>query len=316
MTLTVVMYHYVRRMVDGCRPRLNVLETGDFIGQLDYLERNYRIIGADRLVSALRKELPLPERAALLTFDDGYREHAETVMPVLRDRGLSAVFFPAVQAVSERKLLDVNKIHYVLGSIDRPDPVVEMIEAAVSANTGRPDVLDLEVYRQRHRVANHLDSAEVCFVKQMLQYGLPADLRPGLVDTVFRQVIGRAEANVADELYMTEAQARDLVAAGMTVGNHGYSHEWMHVIAPEAQRREVDLGLAFMDRIGAGTSDWMMCYPYGASNESLLEILRAKGCAAGFTSRRGLADLDGSDPLLLSRLDTNDLPKTVNQLRS
>jgi len=52
----------------------------------------------------------------------------------------------------------------------------------------------------------------------------------------------------------------------------------------------------------------MMNYPYGGWNESLLGILRRKGCTAGLSTRVAVADLDRDDPLLLPRVNTNDLP--------
>jgi hypothetical protein len=80
------------------------------------------------------------------------------------------------------------------------------------------------------------------------------------------------------------------------------------------QDREIGRALDFMRRIGAPTRDWIMCYPYGAHDPGLLEVLRRHGCAAGLTTRTDLADLaeGGDDPLLLPRLDTNDLPKAAD----
>jgi hypothetical protein len=45
-------------------------------------------------------------------------------------------------------------------------------------------------------------------------------------------------------------------------------------------------------------------------NESLLKIIRQKGCGLGLTIEVGLAELGEIDPLLIPRLDTNDLPKS------
>ncbi len=309
MIVTIVMYHYVRRAAESPCPRLNALDTGHFLGQLDYLIRHHTIIGGQQLVAALRHGRPLPERPALLTFDDGYLDHVRTVLPILQRHRVPGVFFPPARAVSERRVLDVNKVHYVLATVENTAPVIAMIESFVATHAGRPDILDPAEYRRRYGVPNRFDGAEVNYVKRMLQLGLPADIRSGLVDAIFREVVGRDEAAVADELYMTEDQVRALVAAGMTVGSHGYAHEWMDSLDPADQEREVDLGLDFLDRVGVDRRDWLMCYPYGASNGSLLDILRRKGCAAAFVSRPGLAELDDDDPLLLARLDTNDLPK-------
>ncbi len=65
-------------------------------------------------------------------------------------------------------------------------------------------------------------------------------------------------------------------------------------------------------RVGYDTENWVIGYPYGAYNDSLLRILRQRGCRAGFTTEVRVADIDHDDPLTLPRLDTNDLPKRAD----
>ena len=60
--------------------------------------------------------------------------------------------------------------------------------------------------------------------------------------------------------------------------------------------------------VGAPTNNWVMCYPYGAYNDTLLRLLRDRGCAIGLTIRVAVANPGTDDPLALPRLDTNDLP--------
>lgn len=67
-----------------------------FRGHLDFLDRNgYRTIGADPMLSVLRREVPLPTRTVMLTFDDGARNLYEVVFPELRARGHVGVAFIA-----------------------------------------------------------------------------------------------------------------------------------------------------------------------------------------------------------------------------
>ena len=53
---------------------------------------------------------------------------------------------------------------------------------------------------------------------------------------------------------------------------------------------------------------------YGGYNDSLLSILKIKGCIVGLTTNLGIADLENDNYLTLPRLDTNDLPKNSNDL--
>ena len=51
-----------------------------------------------------------------------------------------------------------------------------------------------------------------------------------------------------------------------------------------------------------------MCYPYGESDETYRALLKQNGGALGLTIQAGLVDPAVDDPLLLSRLDTIELP--------
>ena len=95
----------------------------------------------------------------------------------------------------------------------------------------------------------------------------------------------------------------------MYIGSHSFDHLWMDTQPANVQSSELDASLRFLVGIHGASKDWGFNYPYGAYNDSLLGLLKAKGCKFGVTTVQGIADLDSEDPLLLPRLDTNDLPK-------
>ena len=82
-SITIVMYHYVREKAFSRYPELKALEMSNFISQLDYLQNNYVLIGVDDVMLYLQGYAALPERACLLTFDDGYLDHYLNVFPEL-----------------------------------------------------------------------------------------------------------------------------------------------------------------------------------------------------------------------------------------
>jgi peptidoglycan/xylan/chitin deacetylase (PgdA/CDA1 family) len=65
-----------------------------FRAHLDLLLRGgYQFVGADELLRFLETGAGLPRRPVLLTFDDCYRDLAESALPLLRERGIPAVAF-------------------------------------------------------------------------------------------------------------------------------------------------------------------------------------------------------------------------------
>ena len=43
-------------------------------------------------------------------------------------------------------------------------------------------------------------------------------------------------------------------------------------------KQEIDKSIEFLKSIGSSTDNWAMCYPYGGYNQSLIDILKRKGC--------------------------------------
>ena len=69
--------------------------TSKLVAQLSWLERNgYRPVSVDDLLAARDGRKALPDKAVLLTFDDGYESFYTRVLPILK-----AFRFPAVLAL-------------------------------------------------------------------------------------------------------------------------------------------------------------------------------------------------------------------------
>lgn len=306
--LTIVMYHYVRPIRGSRYPNVKGLEFEGFRRQLDHLEANFRIVDAREVVAAARGEATLPENACLLTFDDGYRDHFDHVLPELAKRKLTGAFFPPVRAIVGRKMLDVNGIQFMLEKCgDEVAPLIADLDAAARAR-GVSDA-ELAEARRVHATPGRYDGPDVMYVKRMLQHVLPEAIREDIVVELFERHVGMDEAAFVDELYMTADDAREMVAAGMTLGSHGDRHVWFDREPRESQARELDASLGFLGSIGVPAEDWIMCYPYGGYNADTLELLAERRCGLGLTTRVGTARM-GKDPALeLPRMNTNDFPQ-------
>jgi len=81
--LTVISYHEITDPKDALTPAYAVSPTM-FVRHVDWLRNNgFEFVGIDQVIAASRGGRPLPERAVLLTFDDGYRSVAENAWPML-----------------------------------------------------------------------------------------------------------------------------------------------------------------------------------------------------------------------------------------
>jgi peptidoglycan/xylan/chitin deacetylase (PgdA/CDA1 family) len=304
------MYHFVRNLEHSRYPEIKALRVNEFREQLAYIQRHYSIIRMQDLIAALEApQNTLPPRPLLLSFDDGYRDHFSCVFPLLDEKGIQGSFFPPAVAILEHKVLDVNKIHFVLASVGDKSKIISAIFSMMDEAKNLFHLEPKEKFYQRIAQPNRFDPAEVIFIKRALQRELPARLRSEVLDRLFAEFVTHDEAAFAAELYMCPDQLSCMRRHGMYIGSHGFNHLWMDALDAPGQESEVDKSLEFLETLGCDTEKWVMCYPYGGCNKSLVTILRRKGCRVGLTTNVAIADLRSENPLLLSRLDTNDLPK-------
>lgn len=311
--LTIVMYHYVRDLESSRYPDIKGLDVRAFREQVEYLARHYRVVSMESVLDALAGDPDaLPSRAALLTFDDGYLDHYTTVLPILSEYGMQGSFFVPVRAIAERRVLPVNKIHFVLASESDKRRIVRSIMDELGRLRADHELESDEAYWKRLATPTRFDDAEVVFVKRMLQVELEEGLRNRIVDRLFAEYVGIDEKAFAGELYLTRDQIAQLARSGMHVGCHGYEHYWLSRIPRAQQEAEIDLALDFLATCGLDRARWTMCYPYGDHDRGLVGVIRDRGCRLGLTTRVDVADCRRDDPFELPRLDTNDLPKAAD----
>lgn len=305
-TVSIIMYHYVRNLRASRYPEIRGLDLALFRQQLDFLAAHFRFISCGELLEAASGGAALPERSVLLTFDDGYIDHYTNVFPLLKQRGIPAFFSMPGKLLAEQKLLDVNKIHFILAST-AVEQLLPMVCERLDFYRGReyPIPGNEELYRKLAH-PNRFDPAEVIFIKRLLQVELPEALRGRIVDDLFAACIGLPESAFAQELYMSLDQVRLMQREGMTFGIHGYDHYWMNRLSPEALVQDVKKSLEVFD--GIVPEDWVCCYPYGSHSDMVVEQVRRLGAVAGLGTEVRPARLGEDDLFRLPRLDTNDFP--------
>jgi len=91
--LRVLMYHKVNDIPDNP----TTVPVSRFDEQLAQLgELGYEVVDLDAVLDYYALGTPLPLRAVLITFDDGYRDIIENALPVLQRYGFPAVIFVPV----------------------------------------------------------------------------------------------------------------------------------------------------------------------------------------------------------------------------
>ena len=306
--LSIIMYHYVRPIADSSYPNIKGLEVDGFKRQLDYFQENNSIVSAEDVIDASYNSKKLPANPVWLTFDDGYKDHIDYVLPELKKRGLQGSFFPPAKPIIKGSLLDVNAIHFILDRIpDEKILISSLKEECLNHGISKKEynnLMDSVDKKSRY------DTESVIFFKRLLQRDLPLETRKSILSKLFMKFTKITSENYfCKELYMSEADIKNLIAEGMYVGSHSYSHCWLNSIDYNSQLKEINLSIEFLEKLGVPTKNWIMNYPYGAYNKDTLKILKELNCAIGITTKPGKVTLGKSDPLQYSRFDTNDYPQ-------
>ncbi len=305
--LTIIMYHYVRPIKNSHFPNIKGLELEGFRRQLDFLEDKFSIVSAEQVISAVKGGVTLPENSCWLTFDDGFKDNLIWVLPELKRRDIQGSFFVPAEPVIERILLDVHAIQFILASAGDLTLLVEDLSTLCLQNGIAPQ--QFEHLWNTYATSGRYDSREAVFTKRLLQFALPKPIRGDFIPILFERYVGVSQKSLADELYLSINDVEALVADGMYVGSHGYSHLWMNRESQDSQKSEILRSLNFLRGVGSDTSNWIMCHPYGAYNQGTIEILLELGCSVGITTEVGMANLDTHNALELPRFDTNNFPQ-------
>ncbi|MFC2355518.1 MAG: polysaccharide deacetylase family protein [Capnocytophaga ochracea] len=317
--LTVVMYHYVRDLKHSRYPSIKGLDVALFKEQVAFLKKHYSFVTVEEVIAATQGIHKLPSHPVLLTFDDAYIDHFTYVFPILKNEGVQGAFYAPVKAIIQHKVLDVNKIHFILASTPEEKISSLLKEIALLLDKYREvyHLESFEFYYKKLAQLDRFDTTEVIFVKRLLQVELVEELRNIITTELFEKIVGVEEGTFSRELYMSEDQMKCMVSAGMHIGSHGYDHYWLGSLPKEKQEVEIKESLKFIENIGGDIKHWTICYPYGNYNDDTITLLKENHCALGFTTEVKLADINnqmGDNVFKIPRLDTNDLPKDAKAL--
>ncbi|HWQ22499.1 MAG TPA: polysaccharide deacetylase family protein [Gaiellaceae bacterium] len=149
-TLRVLMYH----KVNDRWPNPATVPTAVFAEQMALLgELGYRPVPLDAVRDHYLHGSPLPPRAVLITFDDGYRDNLEHALPTLRRYGYPAVLFVPIGFLDDGRPLPHEEALHALGV---RNPTLRWEELAELEAGG----VRIESHGIAHRPLSELEPAE------------------------------------------------------------------------------------------------------------------------------------------------------------
>jgi peptidoglycan/xylan/chitin deacetylase (PgdA/CDA1 family) len=267
-----VMYHYVRPLEDSA---LRYLEIGHFQKQIDSLQEKYGLVTRSQWDKF--RETGRKPSGALLTFDDGLKDHYKFVLPILFDRDIFAIFYICTNPL-QNLALPVHLTHYLLANNDAQIIWNEL-------NKGLPMGLD-GVFDDTSQLAyvgrdhTHLEKE----LKRLINYATEDVGQKDLVFDVFAQLTNLTHGKFIEKWYMNEAEILEITSKGFEIGSHTCSHRLMSRLNDNEIDYELNLSKSILNEV-SNTHIKSFCLPYGRSysyNLNVLNMIQQNGYSESF----------------------------------
>ena len=231
-----------------------------------------------------------------LSFDDGYRDNHDVLLPLLERSGGRATVFVESRPLDERRVNWSHKYFWILGRETPFDFVHRYGEHC--GQQGAFHALNQIATEGRVDPSYHL--------KRILKYDADPDERDRAIDAVFAE-LGGDEAALCEALYMDWPRARRLHERGVEIGGHTVSHPILSRLPPERAAAEIEEGARSIER-NLGSAPRTFAYPWGRRwdfDDSSREAARRAGFAGSVTMHAG-TNLAHTERTLLHRLAIDD----------
>lgn len=276
----ILSYHRVvedfeseqRRAIPGL-----LLSVATFERQLDELLRaGFDIVPLGEAMRVVSGELEPRRDAAVLTFDDGYRDVYDHAFPVLARRGHPATVYLASGLVSSGARFPHDRLYH-------------LIKLKLGGSSGRT----------RNVVASELVDARAALAVERLISRRPADELLRLIARIEKSLGGAADPVPPSGEPLSWEMVAKMAEAGIEFGAHTVNHVVLTHESEEAIDREIAASKREIEqRLGRPVRDF--AYPNGYYDQRVVAALVRHGFRSAVTTE-DLPNRVGGDPFRLKR---------------
>lgn len=249
-----------------------------FREQMRHVARHYRCVSMPEVLDAIERNAPLPMRAVLITFDDGYADFAEIAWPILKRFGLAATMFvPTSFPDHPERVFLSDRLYQAFRSTFR----MRLLDTPLGPFSW---VTCEERERALRALQDHVTTTSNEEAIELIDY-VCAQLReqPVMVGSV-----------------LTWNQLRQLATEGLTIGSHSRTHRIITRLCPDQISEEIQSSQRDLKR-EIGLALPVFCYPNGNHNNEAVAVLKEEGIKVAFTTIPSRNELGVMDPLKLGR---------------
>ena len=286
--LTVLCYHGVIRQ-DRSQDRFmheNTVSEAEFDAHLRLLASRFHPVSGRQVVEAIEGKAPLPKHAALVTFDDGYKNNLTIAAPLLQKHKIPAIFHVSTDHI------ETNRLLWPTEAVLR---IVHWGEKAIDSPEDRSKALPLPVDREARR------TLAVKLKEQCKK--LPTAQKDAYLEYLRRSPIPQEALDAELVGFMDWEEVKALHGLGFEIGSHTVHHPILSRCEGEELARELaESKRAIEDHLQ--TECFSLAYPNGGRedyNESVQRMAREAGYRVAFVINDALSRA-GEDPYAISRI--------------
>jgi peptidoglycan/xylan/chitin deacetylase (PgdA/CDA1 family) len=204
------------------RHLFSVPSIAKFKSDIDFLCQHYRPLQFSELDGIRRlHDSKVPASCFLLSFDDGLREAYDVIAPILRNKGIPAIFFLNSATIDNKRLMWRHKVSLL---VERSQQTPGRIPPQLTARS----------------------TEEVTTKLKALRFG-----DEWILDDIAKFFeIDFDEYLRCAKPYLTTTQILELARDGFEFGSHSESHPYFNEISVEDQKKQISESVQFIRALG------------------------------------------------------------------
>ena len=228
----------------------------------------------EQAVKSIKSGVDLPEKPAVITFDDGYKNNLTIALPILKKYRLPATIFVTAGYVGSSRLMPLDEAYIILNSSKKGGSFTIPGLRLGTLSTDTPQNLSDSYQKLLNRLKRFPVEVQVKFLN------------------ILREVLNcdpdQDDVRLVNEFrLLSRDEIRSLLETGLIqIGAHTVSHEILTNVSLEEAAREVVNSKSILQEMLGCRID-LFAYPNGTEadyNEEHIECLKENGFSGSVTT--------------------------------
>lgn len=265
--VAIVFYHRVGSVTDTWSERSISVEV--FRTQLELLCRDFEVISLDSLVRCLQSRGPLPRKAIVLTFDDGYRDNYLHAFPILRQFKVPATVYLATGYLDTGDMYWWDKARYCVRTTRMQNIEIHGLGSYPLGTENERSVAQVDIVRKLKRV--------------------PDEVRIAALEALARLPGVEIDPHLGKSMVLSWEDVRDMDNSGIAFGSHSVTHPILTKLSAQQAWEEIRQSKkSVQERLGKEATTFS--YPNGDFNGQIEGLVERAGFTSGVGTLARLVD--------------------------